>query len=352
TLSPWVTATLIGVGGITAIGASLVAIAQIDIKRTLSHSTSAYLGLVFVAVGLEHGDIALLLLLTHAIAKSLLFMSSGSIIFITSNQDITEMGGLWSRMPATTLAFVVGSLGLLPLLPLGMFWTLYHWVNGVWTDPNWLIGLLMLVNSLSAINLLRVFRLVFLGEVQPKTRRAPEANWAMAVPMVSLTIVTLLLPLMLERWQSSLRITSPVVDQSGWQDWAFLLIMGATVLGLAIAAALTLSGTLSRPINRPTRFIQDLLAYDFYIDRIYRVTVVWAVEQCSRLAAWIDRYVIDGFVNAVGLATLLSGQGLKYSASGQSQLYVVTIILGLVTLLVLLIGVAPLSESLSQVLKL
>ncbi|NUN67672.1 hypothetical protein HCU40_23915 [Pseudanabaena biceps] len=38
-------------GAITAIGASLVAIAQIDMKRALSHSTSAYLGLVFIAVG-------------------------------------------------------------------------------------------------------------------------------------------------------------------------------------------------------------------------------------------------------------------------------------------------------------
>lgn len=352
TLSPWVTATLIGVGGITAIGASLVAIAQIDIKRTLSHSTSAYLGLVFVAVGLEHVDIALLLLLAHAVAKSLLFMSAGSIIFITSNQDITEMGGLWSRMPATTLAFVVGSLGLLTLFPLGMFWTLCHWVNGKWTDPDWLIGLLMTVNCLSAVNLLRVFRLVFLGEVQPKTRRAPEANWAMAVPMVSLTVITLLLPLMLERWQLNLSMTSPVVDQTGFQYWGFGLIIGATVLGIGITVLLPLSGTLSRPINRPIRFLQDLLAYDFYIDRVYRVTVVWAVELCSQVAAWIDRYVIDGLVNAVGLATLFSGQGLKYSASGQSQLYVVTIVLGLCILLVLIIGIAPLSESFSQVLNL
>ena len=222
----------------------------------------------------------------------------------------------------------------------------------MWADPNWLIGLLMSVNCLSAVNLLRVFRLVFLGEVQPKTRRAPEANWAMAVPIVSLTVITLLLPLMLERWQLNLSMTSPVVDQTGFQYWGFGLIIGATVLGIGITVLLPLSGTLSRPINRPIRFLQDLLAYDFYIDRVYRVTVVWAVELCSQVAAWIDRYVIDGFVNAVGLATLLSGQGLKYSASGQSQLYVVTIVMGLVTLLVLLIGVAPLSESFSQVLKL
>ncbi|KKJ00737.1 NAD(P)H-quinone oxidoreductase subunit F [Prochlorothrix hollandica] len=351
-LSPWVSDTLIAVGALTAIGASLVAIAQIDIKRTLSHSTSAYLGLVFVAVGLEHVDIALLLLLTHAVAKSLLFMSAGSIIFTTSNQDITEMGGLWSRMPATTVAFIVGSLGLLSLFPLGMFWTLRHWLSGMWSNPDGLILLLMAVNCLSGVNLLRVFRLVFLGEIQAKTRRIPEIGWAMALPMVSLTIITLLMPLMLERWQLLLSMTSPVVERDGLQYWGLLLIVLASALGVAIAAALPLSRTLSRPIRRSTRFLQDLLAYDFYIDRVYRVTVVWMVNTCSQVAAWIDLYVVDGIVNAVGLATILSGQGLKYSASGQSQLYVVTIMVGVGVLLVVITGGANLLDSLQHVLQL
>ena len=109
-LSPIVSDVVMIIGAVTAIGASLVAIAQIDIKRALSHSTSAYMGLVFVAVGLQQVDVALLLLLTHGVAKALLFMSAGSIISTTSNQDITEMGGLWSKMPATTSAFFVGSL--------------------------------------------------------------------------------------------------------------------------------------------------------------------------------------------------------------------------------------------------
>ncbi|HEY9805332.1 MAG TPA: NAD(P)H-quinone oxidoreductase subunit F, partial [Candidatus Obscuribacterales bacterium] len=120
-LSPVVLTTLVVLGAVTAIGASLVAIAQIDIKRALSHSTSAYLGLVFIAVGMQWSGFALLLLFTHGIAKALLFMSSGSVIVTTNSQDLTEMGGLWSRMPATTIAFLVGIAGLVGLFPLGGF---------------------------------------------------------------------------------------------------------------------------------------------------------------------------------------------------------------------------------------
>jgi NAD(P)H-quinone oxidoreductase subunit 5 len=172
-LSPVALTTLVVIGTVTAIGASLVAIAQIDIKRALSHSTSAYLGLVFIAVGMQWTSFALLLLFTHAIAKALLFMSVGSIIVTTNNQNLTEMGGLWSRMPATTTAFVVGSAGLVGLLPLGGFWALREGVNVFLYGFPGLVAVLLLVNCLTAINLTRVFRLVFLGPPQPKTKRAP-----------------------------------------------------------------------------------------------------------------------------------------------------------------------------------
>ncbi|MGL5079612.1 MAG: NAD(P)H-quinone oxidoreductase subunit F, partial [Waterburya sp.] len=173
TLSPISAYALIIVGAVTAIGTSLIAIAQIDIKRALSHSTSAYLGLVFIAVGLRQVDIAFLLLFSHAIAKALLFMSAGSVILTTNNQNVTEMGGLGSRMPATSLSFLVGAAGLIAFAPLGMFWTYQHWFSGSWNVDWWLLLLVMFVNTFSAINLTRLFRVIFLGKPQVKTRRAP-----------------------------------------------------------------------------------------------------------------------------------------------------------------------------------
>ncbi len=320
--SPVALTTLTVLGALTAVGASLVAIAQIDIKRALSHSTSAYIGLVFIAVGQQWTGFALLILLTHAIAKALLFMSIGSVIVTTNSQDLTEMGGLGKRMPATTIAFLVGSFGLIGLFPLGGFWALRQGTDVFWISDPWIAGLLLLVNALSALNLTRVFRLVFWGEPQPKTRRAPEVPWPMAVPMVSLTIVTLLVPLMMKRL-------------SLLPDWGYInlpavvLVVISGALGCAIGATIYLHKAWSRSVQMPWRVLQDLLGYDFYIDRLYRLSVVFAVSQLSRLNAWIDRNVVDGFVNLIGLATIFSGQGLKYSVSGQSQFYILTILIGI-----------------------
>jgi NAD(P)H-quinone oxidoreductase subunit 5 len=334
TLSPVASVALVVIGTLTAIGSSLMALAQIDIKRTLSHSTSAYLGLVFLAVGLQQIDVALLLLFTHAIAKALLFMSIGSIILTTNNQNITEMGGLWSRMPATTSAFVVGAAGLVALLPLGTFWTMRRWVNGFWEAPAWLIGILLLVNALTALNLTRVFRLVFLGEPQPKTRRAPEVLWPMAVPMVSLIIVNLLVPPILDQWQFLLSWTGPWATNGRLlNQLALPLLILSGAIGCSIGFMLDLGRAWARPVQKSLRFVQDFFAYDFYVEKFYRLTVVAAVDLLSKMTSWFDRYVVDGLVNFAALATVFGGQSLKYSVSGQSQGYILTIMIGVGLLL-------------------
>ncbi len=321
-LSPVALATLVVIGTVTSIGASLVAIAQIDIKRALSHSTSAYLGLVFIAVGEQWTAFALMLLFTHAISKALLFMSVGSIIQTTTNQDLTEMGGLWSRMPATTTAFIVGSAGMIGLLPLGGFWAFQLGVaNYLWVDQPWLVGILLLVNGLTALSLTRLFRLVFLGTPQPKTRRTPEVSWQMAVPMVSLIIVNLLVPLMLQHL-----FLLPTWEYVNKPSVVMLLLSSA--IGCTIGATVYLHKAWSRSLQLPWRVVQDLLGYDFYIDRLYRVSIVFAVNQISRFSNWFDRYVVDGAVNFVGLASIFSGESLKYSVSGQSQGYMLTIVVG------------------------
>ncbi|MEQ9553668.1 MAG: NAD(P)H-quinone oxidoreductase subunit F [Coleofasciculus sp. G3-WIS-01] len=336
-LSPVTLSVLVVIGTVTAIGASLVAIAQVDIKRSLSHTTSAYLGLVFIAVGTGRADIAVALLLAHAFAKALLFMSTGAIILTTSNQNLTEMGGLWSRMPATTTAFVVGTAGMIGLLPLGGYWALSKGINSLWTDSPGLVATFIVVNGITALGLTRVFRLVFLGNPQPKTRRTPEVAWPMAFPMVGLTLITLIMPLLLQQLN-----LLPPEKYEYLVKVPQLLLLGSSVAGCAIGGLIDLPRTGLRSISLPVRFLQDLLAYDFYVDRLYNLTVVFAVDLFSKLTAWIDRHIVDGAVNLVGLATVVGGQSLRYSVSGKSQFYLLTILIGVSLLAVLMCW--PLSQ--------
>ena len=325
-LSPIAITVLLAVGTISAIGGALVAIAQVDLKRAFSYSTSSYLGLVFIAIALQQPGIALLLLLCHGLAKALLFMSVGSVIATTSCQDLTELGGLGNRMPATTLAYLVAAAGLVGLLPLGCYWCFGLGVQAIWPSQPFFAGVFLATNLLTALNLTRVFRSVFLGAAKPKTKRAPEVNWLMALPMVSLTVLVVLTPLLMAR-------INPVPGIAAFSGPTALAVALSGLVGLAIGSQIRLDQFWSRSIRQPLRGIQDLLAQDFYTERIYRATIVAFVAGLARLTDAFDRQVVNGLVNGLGRLSLQSADNLKLSVSGQLQSYVLTVVLAIVVLL-------------------
>lgn len=310
---------LLVIGSISALGGSLVSIAQVDIKRTLSYSTTAYLGLVFIAVALQIPVLALLTLFTHAVSKALLSMSVGSVIAATNCQDMTELGGLGGRMPATAGSFLVGSAGLVGLLPLGSFFSQARAVELVGAETPFLLAVFLLTNALNALNLVRVYRHVFLGNPLVKTRRAAEVNWQMVLPMVTLAAIVLITPVLLTRLESSAGLLSV-----RWTD-AFLVILSG-FSGVFAAAVTPLNKAWSRSLNPIVRWFQDLLAYDFYTERLYKLTIVSLVVKLSQVMSWLDQHVVDGLVHAVARFSLQSAESLKLSISGQSQAYVLTVV--------------------------
>ena len=319
-LSPIVSSAMVGIGAVTAVGASLIAIAQIDLKRCQSYSVSAYMGLVFIAVGVQQDEAALSLVLSNAMSAALLVMSTGGIIWNSITQDVTQLGGLWTRRPISAIAFIVGSLGLIGFPPLGGFWALIELADGLWETQPWLVGVLIAVNALTAVSLTREFVLIFGGKARQMAQRSPEVHWPMILPMVILLGFNLHLPLVLQN-------LSLLPDWANLNKDVALLLMWSSIFGCTITGAIYLSN-IPKPIRLPWKGLQDLIAYDFYTPKLYRMTIIFSVAKISQLADMIDRFVVDGIVNLVGLFSLLGGESLKYSTSGQTQFYAFTVLLG------------------------
>ncbi|MBD2437934.1 NAD(P)H-quinone oxidoreductase subunit F [Nostoc sp. FACHB-110] len=320
TLSPLVSTVMVAIGSVTAIGASLIAIAQIDVKRCQSYSVSAYMGLVFIAVGTQQDDAALLLVLTHALSAALLVMSTGGVIWNSISQDITQLGGLWSRRPISGLAFIIGTLGLIGFPPLGSFWALMKLADGLWGTQPWLVGIVIAVNALTAVSLAREFGLIFGGKPKQMSERSPEVHWPMVLPMVILFGFVLHLPLVLQS-------LSLLPDWANLNKDVALLLIWSSIFGCSVGGVIYL-GNIPKPVRLPWKGLQDLLAYDFYTPKLYRLTIIFSVAQLAKFADMVDRFVVDGIVNFVGLFSLLGGEGLKYSTSGQTQTYAFTVLLG------------------------
>jgi multicomponent Na+:H+ antiporter subunit D len=97
---------------------SLMAISQTDIKRMLAYSSVAQVSYIFLGIalvtsrGIEGG---LLHVFNHAVMKSLLFLSAGTVIYKTGIRKIEDLGGVGYVMPITMIAFSVGALSMVGL---------------------------------------------------------------------------------------------------------------------------------------------------------------------------------------------------------------------------------------------
>ncbi len=321
-LSPLAVSATLFIGAVTALGGTMVAIAQIDIKRTLSYLVSAYMGLVFIAVGTGQTETALTLMLTYAVSMALLVMSVGAIVWNTITQDVTQLGGLWGKRPASAFAYIVGAAGLVAIPPLGGFWALVQLSEHLSNTHPWLFGLLLLVNGLATFSLTRVFGLVFGGKAKQMSERAPEVHWPMALPMLFLMGFTLHVPLILLQWQL-------IPDWSTLNTTVAGLLVLSSAVGCGLGSFIYLNNGFAKPVRFGTQSLQDLFAYDFYTEKLYRLTIVFVVDSISRVISWADRYIVDGAVNLVGMATVFGGQSLKYNVSGQTQFYALTILFGI-----------------------
>jgi NAD(P)H-quinone oxidoreductase subunit 5 len=324
-LSPLAVDGLLVVGTISALAGALVAIAQVDLKRAFSYGTTSYLGLVFIAIALRQPAIALLLLLAHGLAKALIFMSVGCVISTTNCQDITQLGGLARRMPATTSAYLLGGAALTGVVPLAGFWCLSRLVEVLLPESPLFAVVVLLTNALTVFNLVRVYRQVFLDQSHPKTKRTPEVQWLMALPMVSLAVLVALLPVVMRRLE-------PYLQLGAVSGSAAVLVLLSGAVGLAGGLVVALDNASSRSMNRPLRAIQDLLAADFYTDRLYRGTIVAFVASLARLTDGVDRQIVNRLAERVGLASLATAQELKLGVSGQLQSYVLTVVAAIVIL--------------------
>jgi NAD(P)H-quinone oxidoreductase subunit 5 len=184
---------------------------------------------------------------------------------------------------------------------------------------------ILLTNLLTAINLTRVYRVVFLGSAKPKTKRAPEVNWLMALPMVSLTVLVLLTPLLMAK-------IDPVPGIGAFPLPVAIAVALSGLSGVVIGSQIGFDQFWSRSIQQPLRGLQDLLAFDFYTERIYKATIVAFVAGLARITNGLDRQAVNRLVNGIGRLSLQSAENLKFGVSGQLQSYILTVAIALVVL--------------------
>jgi NAD(P)H-quinone oxidoreductase subunit 5 len=323
-LSPLVQGVLVVVGGTTALVASLIALGQIDVKRALSFLVSSWLGLLFVAVGLGGIGVADHLLLVYPLPMALMLMAIGTIVISNVTQDLTQLGGLWSRRPLMGIAFLAGAAGLMGLPPFGGFAALRELLELAANSqlPLVLGGLVLITNGLLSAALMRVFGLIWGGHPTPFTVRSPEVLWLMVMPVMVLLGLVLHIPQLLVHL--GVYTLSPV---PGWGPMGWPLLL-STLVGAGTSAWFYLRPHPLAELPSGLGGLQHWLAEDMHTEAFYHRTVVALVVGLARLSAWSDSQLVDGFSSGTGGVAMEGARRLSYTTSGRSQTYALSLVLG------------------------
>jgi multicomponent Na+:H+ antiporter subunit D len=199
-------------GLLSMVVGAFLAIGQWDIKRLMAYSSISQLGYVVLGIGLggvilARGDnvawasLAILgglfHLVNHAVYKSLLFLTSGSIQMSTGTREMREMGGLAERMPVTRAACTVASASIAGIPPFSGFWSkLILVIAAVQAHFYWVAAIVVFVSLCTLIMYLKVQRYVFLGELPENLQQTKESKGSMLVAMVLLALLCVLMGLL------------------------------------------------------------------------------------------------------------------------------------------------------------
>ena len=311
-------------GTITALLGALMATQQSDIKRILAYSTISQLGYMVMAVGLISNEAAMFHLFTHAFFKALLFLAAGSILIsLHHEQDIWKMGGLAPNLKITFATFTAGALALVGCPPSSGFFSkdailaLAYQRN----TPIFVIGLT--TAFLTAFYVSRAVVVVFLGKPRSEAARAgKESPLVMTIPLLILALFALIAGF---GTVAKNFLVVPHEKETVFTVPALALI--ALILGVGIGVLLY------RNRERDPLHV-DLIRRRFYFDEFYEWLINRTQELLARIAAFIDRWIIEaGAVRGASGGTFGIGALLRLFQVGNLQAYAFLFGLGIVALI-------------------
>ena len=388
-------------GALTALFAATIGFFQTDIKKVLAYSTVSQLGYMFVGVGVGAYSAGVFHLMTHAFFKACLFLGSGSIIYAMHHrQDLKDMGGLRKVLPATYVTFMASTIAIAGIPGTSGFfskdeilWKAFD--NGNTLIPGWILWAMAALAALfTAFYMTRLTLMIFFGEPRADEHTLHHAKEykRMTIPLYILAFFALVggfigVPAALGGSNRFEHFLAPVFE-AGEKHLAWIsegegaggLHSHAGEYGLmAVAVALGLTGIFAAwrlyggryrsPEDEAATFgarlhhvlvnkyfvdegywagiVNPLLAATRYAARFDKVAIdgiVNGVGVCTKLVAWlngaIDRVFVDGAVNGLAAVAMGAGQRLRTLESGRIQGYVVGIVAGLSTLVLVFWWVA------------
>jgi NADH-quinone oxidoreductase subunit L len=333
------------VGIVSAFLAAIIACTQTDIKRVLAYSTMSQIGFMMFALGVsgyggENGlgfTASMFHLFTHAMFKALLFLGAGVVIHFIHSNEMKDMGGLRKYLPVAHITFLIACLAIAGVPPFAGFFSKEEILLAAYNSNPTIYYIALVTSGLTAFYMFRLYFSIFWNkEAHVPTEHHPKGSFVMSLPLILLAIGAALAGFIpFGKFVSS----DGTVLESHFNPMFSIAPVTIGVIGIAVAWMLYKKQN-SRPekIANALSSVYTAVYRKFYIDEIYLfITKKVLFNLVGRPAAWFDRNIVDGMVNATGNATATLSARIKKIQSGKVQAYAIYTLVGVIGLAVLFI---------------
>jgi len=173
-----------------------LALLQADVKRLLAYHSISQMGYILLGIGLgtKLGLAGgLYHMVNHAIFKGLLFLCMGAVTYSTGTRKLSNLGGLWKRMPVTTSTCIIAALAISGIPPFNGFASKIVLAEAV-ANYNFVLKFVMIVTAaLTFTSFLKLISYTFFGEFKQQLITVKEVPLPMKLPMIVLAIICVFL---------------------------------------------------------------------------------------------------------------------------------------------------------------
>ncbi|MFQ5964623.1 MAG: NADH-quinone oxidoreductase subunit L [Candidatus Scalinduaceae bacterium] len=356
-LAPFSLTIVAIIGGVTALFAATIGLAQNDIKRVLAYSTVSQIGYMFLACGVGAFITGIFHLVTHAFFKALLFLGSGSVIHaLGGEQDMRKMGGLRPHLPTTYKTFLIGTLAIAGIPPFAGFFSKDEILLEAFTKGNliyWCLGAFAAI--LTAFYMFRLLFMTFHGKSNMDKHveeHVHESPMNILIPLLVLAFLSIVGGFLGFPAASAINdFMAPVIGGGahGMVDGGEVHHVSNSLMFsmMAISTAIALVGIflaylmyikkpdLPAKIVEKFKLIYNIIFNKYYVDEIYDAAIVNPTVKSS-FFLWkiVDVRIIDGSVNGVARIVEFISKVLRLFQTGYVRSYALSMLLGGVIIIV------------------
>src|SRR5574344_1291715 len=253
---------------------------------------------------------------------------------------MNAMGRLRKYMPFTHICFLISCLAISGIYPFSGFFSKDEILTAAFQFSPLMGWVMTAIAAMTAFYMFRLYYCIFwngkwkgsLSEHKPK-----EAPLSMTIPIIILSVITAF---------AGFITFGEFISSDGLP---YQIHLNPSIAAISIGVALAAIGLAAwiyagsrQPVAEKLSSVFSGLhkaAYNrFYIDQIWLFVTKKVIFNCvSRPIAWIDRHIVDGFLNTLGLGTVATSRLIKNMQSGQVQYYSMWFLAGAIVLTIILV---------------